>query len=208
MNDIDRLREIEHLLRPGFCEDSMLDSLALWGHDSPVELCCAAVDAYAFTWALGEHCGLRRGFLTATVLHDFFDACERGRESFLAAFPQGLETDGWTPAQQAGMLLHDELRGHLGWAWYTGVLPKHSMAGWDLRGADLRYADLTEADLRGADLRGADLFGALLDEADLRGGQLPDMQQDASITGARVTPCQLGCFPEYLWQYMEIDRED
>jgi uncharacterized protein YjbI with pentapeptide repeats len=50
------------------------------------------------------------------------------------------------------------------------------LSGADLRGADLRGANCSAANLAGVHLEGANLFKAVLDDADLAGAFLDDVQ--------------------------------
>lgn len=109
--------------------------------------------------------------ITEALLKEL-DACEDCLWAFVDEFPYGFESATWTPAQQLGVLMHEELRWGLAWAWGAKLIPKLSMAGWTLRGANLYHSNLAGADLRGADLRGANLAHSLLGEADLRGADL------------------------------------
>ena len=75
----------------------------------------------------------------------------------------------WTVAKQIGVLMHPNLRKYWGWAVRNGIIPSHSMRGWDLRWADLREADLRDADLRDADLSYSWTTWAKFDGARLEG---------------------------------------
>ena len=153
--------------------------------------------------------------ITAAQLVEL-DACETCLEAFEDEFPAGFKSDTWTPVQQLGVLMDEDLRWGLAWAWEHGLLPKLSMAGWSLRGVDLRRANLAGVDLRGADLRGVNLSHSLLAGADLRGANLKgadlrhtDLQgakledanlQDCRLHGAYVSGTILqNTFPNLFW---------
>ena len=92
------------------------------------------------------------------------NACQEGVDAFARAFPEGIDVAEWTPEYQIGVMMHNELRMYLGWAWAVGVLPQWSMRGWRLTRANLTDADLTRADLTRANLTRADLAGARWDD--------------------------------------------
>ena len=73
-------------------------------------------------------------------------------------FDRGYDTSNWTRDEQIRMY-KTEMRGYLGWAFRTSILPMWSMAHEDLQDADLRDADFRGANLTGADLRGAMMPG-------------------------------------------------
>jgi hypothetical protein len=140
--------------------------------------------------------------VTAELLREK-GACSGGIEWFDRLFPQGFEVAEWTPMHQAMTLGDPDGRKHWGWACWVGIIPRHSMAGWRLRGAslrgaslqfavfwgaNLRYADLRGADLRRANLRGANLRGANLGGADLRRANLGD----ADLRGANLDNWERG----------------
>jgi uncharacterized protein YjbI with pentapeptide repeats len=91
-------------------------------------------------------------------------------------------------------LLRSGISAWNGWrAEHAGVTPDlsgASLRGLDLTGADLSGVDLRQADLRGATLRGARLTGARLDGANL----FKAMLQDTDLEGAVLLDVQfLNC---------------
>lgn len=69
--------------------------------------------------------------ITEQVLRDKRAYCE-GIQEFLAEYPEGYDTDNWTPEEQVRVLRSGPLKKHLVWAWIKGLLTEFSMAGADL----------------------------------------------------------------------------
>ena len=80
--------------------------------------------------------------------------------SALQARPGGRVLIRWDPLTEVWS--RAVLRGHVGWLFERGLVPRMS-----LRGADLAYADLHRANLRGASLHRANLRGANYPTGDL-----------------------------------------